>query len=386
MYKLPELTEAENELLYKLIEESERIKATSNKFKALSKLRWDSIAKPIDSLGEFEAIFQKLSSITETLIPDISKKCIIVICSDNGIVEEGISQSKSDVTLAVAKSMALGTSSVSVLAGAQGVKLSLIDMGIKSDDKEIYSLGVHNYKLMHGTNNFLKERAMPFEITLNAILKGIELVYYEQKSGINLLGTGEMGIGNTTTSTALAAVLLDINPENITGRGAGLDDAGVLRKIRVISKGIDIYGFNSKEFKNLLNSKDNYKRIMVAVDLLSSIGGLDIAGLVGVFIGAAMYKVPVVIDGVISEVAALISFYINPMCKEFMIASHLSKEVVGAKIFDILDLKPVINASMALGEGSGCALFFPLLDLICEIYKKNAFFNDIGIEEYKRFK
>ena len=386
MYKLPELTKAENELLYKLIEKSERITASSEKFKVLSKLRWDSIAKPIDSFGEFEAIFQKLSSITETLIPNISKKCIIVICSDNGIVEEGISQSKSEVTLAVAKSMAMGTSSVSVLTKVHGVKLSLIDMGIDSDDVEIYSIGVHNCKFMHGTNNFLKERAIPFKITLKAILKGIELVYYEKKSGINLLGTGEMGIGNTTTSTALAAVLLDIPPENITGRGAGLDDTGLLRKINVISKGIDIYGFNSGEFKDCLNLKDNCKRIMAVTDLLSSIGGLDIAGLVGVFLGSAIYKLPVVIDGVISEVAALISLHINPLCKEFMIASHLSKEPVSTKIFDILDLKPVINASMALGEGSGCALLFPLLDLICEIYKRNTSFKDIGIEEYKRFK
>lgn len=385
MYKLPELTRTENELLYNLMEESKKITVTSSKFEELSKRHWDGIAKPIDSLGDFEYIFQKLSGVTEALIPDISKKCIIVICADNGIVEERISQSQSDVTLAVARSMATGTSSISVLTRAQGVKLLVIDMGIDSDDTEIYSLGVCNYKLMHGTSNFLKQRAMSFEITLKAILKGIELVRSEKNSKINLLGTGEMGIGNTTTSTALGSVLLDISPETITGRGAGLDDAGVLRKIEVISKGIEIYKFNSVSFKKNLYSKNNFERFTSIIDLLSSIGGLDIAGMVGVFLGAAIFKLPVVIDGVISEVAALIAFYINPLCREYMFASHLSKEPVAERIFNILDLKPVIHASLALGEGSGCALLFPLLDLISEIYTKNASFSEIGIEKYKRF-
>ena len=385
MYRLPVLTSKQNELMDNLKKLSSYITHTSTEYRYLAKKHWDNIAKPLDSLGEFERIFQKLSSIFESEIPYIDKKCITVMCADNGIVEEGVSQSGKEVTLAVAKSMALGTSSISVLCRSCASDLMVIDIGIDSFDTDIYSMGVINHKLMHGTNNFVKEKAMPIDISLRAILTGIEIVENLKNKGINIIGTGEMGIGNTTTSSALSSALLNLPVVNVTGRGAGLDDIKLQRKIEIIENGINKYGFRDKSFLDSINSQGTDTKVLAIIDLLSSVGGLDIAALTGIFIGGAIYKVPVVIDGVISEVAALLAYFLNPLCKEYMIASHLSREPVADAIFDILELKPVIDASLALGEGSGCAMLFPLLDLIVQIYTKNASFSDIKIEEYKRF-
>ena len=224
MYRLPVLTDIQNELMDKLKILSSGITNTSTQYKQLAKKHWDSIAKPLDSLGEFERIFQKLSAIFESEIPVIDKKCITVMCADNGVVEEGISQSGKEVTLAVAKSMVLGTSSISVLCKSCASDLMVIDMGIDSFDTDIYSMGVINHKLMHGTNNFVKEKAMPIDISLRAVLSGIEIVENLKNKGINIIGTGEMGIGNTTTSSALSSALLNLPVTNVTGRGAGLND------------------------------------------------------------------------------------------------------------------------------------------------------------------
>lgn len=385
MYRLPDLTMIQSDLLLEFENLIALVTPTSQSHRQLAKKHWDSIAKPLDSLGEFEKIFQKLSAIYESEIPDISNKCITVMCADNGIVKEGISQSDKDVTLAVAKSMALGTSSIAVLSKAAGSKMTVFDMGIDSFDTEIYSLGVINHKLMHGTNNFIKEKAMPLDITLRALLTGISTVSELKDNKTKIIGTGEMGIGNTTTSSALSAAILNLPVEDVTGRGAGLDDIKLNKKIDIIREGIEKYGFRDKLFLDSIKSENKSVRSLAVLDLLSSLGGLDIATLTGIFIGGSIYKLPVVIDGVISEVAALFAYFINPLCKEYMIASHLSREPVASIIFDILDLKPVIDASLALGEGSGCAMLFPLLDMVLEIYTKNASFSDIKIEEYKRF-
>jgi len=261
----------------------------------------------------------------------------------------------------------------------------VVDMGIDSFDTKMYSMGVFNYKLMHGTNNFIKEKAMPFDISLRAVLTGIKIVENLKTKGISIIGTGEMGIGNTTTSSALSAAILNLPVKEVTGRGAGLNDVKLQKKIEIIEKGINKYGFRYSNFLSSVKDKNFDIRIIPILDLLSSVGGLDIAALTGIFLGGAIYKLPIVIDGVISEIAALLAYFINPISKEYMIASHLSREPVAVSIFEILDLQPVINASLALGEGSGCAMLFPLLDLISEIYTKNASFSDIKIEEYKRF-
>ncbi len=385
MYRLPDLTMIQSDLLLEFENLIALVTPTSQSHRQLAKKHWDSIAKPLDSLGEFEKIFQKLSAMYESEIPDISNKCITVMCADNGIVKEGISQSDKDVTLAVAKSMALGTSSIAVLSKAAGSEMMVFDMGIDSFDTEIYSLGVINHKLMHGTNNFIKEKAMPLDITLRALLTGISTVRELKDNKTKIIGTGEMGIGNTTTSSALSAAILNLPVEDVTGRGAGLDDIKLNKKIDTIKEGIEKYGFRDKIFLDNIKSEDKSVRVLAVLDLLSSLGGLDIATLTGIFIGGSIYKLPIVIDGVISEVAALFAYFINPLCKEYMVASHLSREPVASIIFDILDLKPVIDASLALGEGSGCAMLFPLLDMVLEIYTKNASFSDIKIEEYKRF-
>ena len=385
MYRLPDLTMIQSDLLLEFENLIALVTPTSQSHRQLAKKHWDSIAKPLDSLGEFEKIFQKLSAIYESEIPDISNKCITVMCADNGIVKEGISQSDKDVTLAVAKSMALGTSSIAVLSKAAGSKMMVFDMGIDSFDTEIYSLGVINHKLMHGTNNFIKEKAMPLDITLRALLTGISTVSELKENKTKIIGTGEMGIGNTTTSSALSAAILNLPVEDVTGRGAGLDDIKLNKKIDIIKEGIEKYGFRDKIFLDSIKSENKSVRSLAVLDLLSSLGGLDIATLTGIFIGGSIYKLPVVIDGVISEVAALFAYFINPLCKEYMVASHLSREPVASIIFDILGLRPVIDASLALGEGSGCAMLFPLLDMVLEIYTKNASFSDIKIEEYKRF-
>lgn len=326
---------------------------------------WDKIAKPLDGMGRFETLTAQIGAISGTDKMDLSKKAVVIMCADNGIVEEGVSQSGQEVTAAVAQNMAHKQSCVGRMAAAIGADTIPVDIGI-SRQKPIH--GVLNRKVRQGTRNFLKEPAMTKEETLRAIGVGIDMVQFCKASGYQLIGTGEMGIGNTTTSSAIAAALLKCDVAKVTGRGAGLSDKGLLQKQQVINAAIEKY--------------DLYHEDVLTV--LQTVGGLDIAGLVGVCIGGAVYHVPVVLDGVISMVAALVAQRLIPGTADYLIPSHKGKEPAMELLAKELGLEPVIDGRLALGEGTGAVMMFGLLDMAMQIYRESNTFADIEIEQYTR--
>lgn len=338
-----------------------------------AKERWDSIAKPIDGLGDFEDIVCRIASIKGKLIPDTDKKALIIMCADNGVVCEGVTQTDQSVTAKVSELMAKNKSSVGVMTQRFGIDIIPVDIGINSDMK---IEGLIDKKIKKGTGNILKEPAMTKDECLRAIQTGIDIVKELSDKGYSILATGEMGIGNTTTSTALFCTLTQTDPETITGRGAGLDDEALKKKIRVIKDSIAHHRFN----RIGLNRSPE-----MAFEALRYLGGLDIAGLVGVYIGAALTRTPVIIDGYISAVAAFCAYSIVSEAKGYMIASHAGKEKGTAKVLKILDLKAVIDADMALGEGTGAVMMFPLIDMALDLYSNATLFDDTQIESYERF-
>ncbi|MBQ9234767.1 MAG: nicotinate-nucleotide--dimethylbenzimidazole phosphoribosyltransferase [Lachnospiraceae bacterium] len=351
-----------------VLTEKYNITSPDSTYYASVKKRWDNAAKPLDSLGIFEDIIARMGSILKTDDLKLDKKAVIVMCADNGVVEEGISQSGSDVTLAVASAMGENKSSVCRMAAVNNTKIIPVDIGIKSD--EIIP-GVLDRKVAKGTRNFAKEPAMTKEEMCCAIQIGMDMVSDLKHEGYSLIGTGEMGIGNTTTSSAVAMALLKRDAKELVGRGAGLSDEGLDKKKSVISDALKKYELNGPDADVLT--------------ILQTVGGLDIAGLVGVIIGGAVYHIPIVLDGVISAVAALVAVRIFPGVKDYIFASHIGREPAMKYIFEELELKPVIFGELALGEGTGAVMMFSLLDMALSLYNEQTTFEDIKIEAYKRF-
>ena len=326
---------------------------------------WDQIAKPIDGLGKFEEVIAKIGAIQRTTVPDLRKKAILIFCADNGVVEEGISQSGQEVTTMVMKNMAKQSSSVGKMARCCGIETIPIDIGVNTN--EIID-GVLERKIRLGTRNFFQEPAMTEEETLQAISTGIKLVEECKKQGYTLLGTGEMGIGNTTTSSAVASALLSSEVHEMTGRGAGLNDSKLERKYQVIQEALDHYG---------LWEADSFR-------ILQTVGGLDLAGLVGMCMGGALYHIPIVLDGVISLAAALTAERLLPGTKDYLFGSHRGKEPAMERLWKALALDPVIDGNLALGEGTGAVMMMGLLDMAYTVYTTGTRFSEIELEPYKR--
>lgn len=343
-----------------------KIEAPDKEVQSRIKKIWDSVAKPLDGLGCFETILAQIGAIHGSENIDIGKKAVLVLCADNGIVEEGISQSGQEVTAIVAEFMGLKKTSVCRMAAAIGADVIPVDIGINRKEP---IAGVLDKKIACGTKNFRSEPAMTREEALRAISAGISLVDSCKKSGYRLIGTGEMGIGNTTTSSAVAAALLGCPAREVTGRGAGLSDDGLRHKTQVIREALEQYGFGTEE----------------ALRILQTVGGLDIAGLTGVFIGGAMYHIPIVLDGIISGVAALLAERLLPGCRDYMIPSHKGREPAAGRILEELGLRPVLDADMALGEGTGAVMLFSLLTMALSLYENQTTFDEIEVEQYERY-
>ncbi len=333
---------------------------------AACKKHWDGIAKPIGSLGLFEDIIIKIAGIQGSEQVDIGKKAVVIMCSDNGVVEEKVTQTDSFVTAVVTQNFARGITSINQMAMVSGAKVIPVDIGIERD---IHGQGVTDKKIGYGTGNIAKGPAMTREQAQRGIEVGMEMIYALKTEGYKIIGTGEMGIGNTTTSSAVASVLLNLPVKEVTGRGAGLSREGLERKIRVIEEAVRI---NRPDPGN-------------PVEVLAKLGGYDIAGITGLYLGGLKYGMPIVIDGVISSVAALIAARINRKAVDYMIPSHMSKEPAGEKIMEELGLSPVIHGNLALGEGTGTTLLFSLLDTVLKVYHYNSTFEDIRIKAYERF-
>ncbi len=324
------------------------------------KKRWDSIAKPLHSLGKLEDGIVQIAGITHTHEVQLDKKALVIMCADNGVVAEGVTQTGSEITALVAENFLDSNSCVCIMAQQLGVDVFPIDIGIMTDTK------VEKRKIAYGTKNMLNEPAMTRVQAIAAIEVGIDMVYELKEKGYQIIATGEMGIGNTTTSSAIATVLLEVSVETVTGRGAGLSDVGLQKKVNVIKQAI---------IKHRPKKED-------PIDVLSKVGGYDIAGLVGVFLGGAAAKVPIVMDGFISSVAALIAIRIEPKVLEYILPSHVSEEAAGGLLLETIGLKPYLTCGMCLGEGTGAVALFPILDLALAVYSKMSTFEQIAMEAY----
>ncbi len=333
---------------------------------------WDSLSKPIDGLGDLEDVICRIGAIQKTALPRFEKRDVLVFCADNGITEEGVSQTDQSVTQQVARLMGCGKSTSNVLAEKNGATVHPVDIGINTD---LEIPGVLNKKVRKGTRNFLKEPAMTESEALLAIETGISLVEYYVNQGSDILLTGEMGIGNTTTTSALLCLLTGEVAESFTGRGAGLSDEGLFRKLQVVKAEIEKYRPALKK----LSQQEK------AFTCLCSVGGLDIAAMCGVFLGGAIYGIPVLVDGVISAAAAYLAECFAPGCKEYMLASHAGREPGLRRVLQTISLKPLINCNMALGEGTGAILCLPLIDTALTLYRNGTTFTEGNIGAYERF-
>ena len=373
---------------------------TIKKIKPLDKNRMEEKEKELNSLlktpkglGKLEKLAIRLEGIDKNYKPD--KKMVLVMAADNGVEQEKVSKSKRVITQYVVEAMLNGKSSINALGMVYNADIKVVDLGIdeSSDIKnKINFKGIIDKKIMEfGTNNISKEAAMTYEQAVKAIETGIEMVDEFVKDGYNLFATGEMGIGNTTTSSAILKVLTDLPIDEIVGYGSGIDDKTLEHKKNVIKKAIQVNGLLDffeksknvegkkkirKEQGNMdFESKINFENFKTEesqksiINVLAKVGGLDIAGMAGTYLGCAKNRVPVVIDGFISAVSALIAYKICPVSREFMIASHLSEEPGMKYIMKELDLEPMLFMNMKLGEGTGAVMMFPVIEGACNITK-----------------
>lgn len=340
-----------------------------------AKTRWDRASKPLDGLGEFETTICRLAAVERVAIPEICPRAAAIMCGDNGVVAEGVSQCGSEATYAVAVALGRGLSSASVLARSANVRVVPIDVGIA---RRGAIPGVVDAKVAPGTRDFLREPAMTEEETLAAISVGIAAAERLTREGIRVVAAGEMGIGNTTTATAILCATLGVDVDATTGRGAGLDDAGLARKKRAIRAGLEKYAFGSVRRE----SRDEKER---AFEILRTFGGLEIAALVGLTLGAATRGTPTILDGLVTSVAALLAETFAPGTREYLFASHAGREKGNRVALAKLGLTPAILGDMALGEGTGAIMLFPLLDMVLDFYKNASTFAEIRLKEYERF-
>lgn len=321
--------------------------------------RQAQLAKPPGSLGRLEELSIQLAGITGKVHNSVAKKHLLVFTADNGVVAEGVASSPQSVTLMQTINLTRAKTGASVLAKHVGSGITVCDVGVNAD---IRDTAVLNKKIAYGTKNMAQEPAMTREQALTAILTGIELA---QSTDADVFGIGEMGIGNTTTSAAVLSVLLNADVEQVTGRGAGVTDECFLKKKNAIRKAIKI---------NKPDPSD-------VVDVLSKVGGFDIAAMCGGFIGSALTYRPVVIDGFISVVAALCAVRLCPNVRGYLVPSHASYEIGYRLAMEALDLQPIFLLGMRLGEGSGCPLAFRVLEAACAIINDMATFDQAGIDD-----
>ena len=321
---------------------------------------WNNIAIPLHSLGRLQDTIVRIAGMTGNPQVDLSKKALVVMCADNGVVEEGVTQSGQEVTLLVSENFLNKKATASIFCQHTGADIFPVDIGIASDSKII------NRKIAYGTKNMTKEPAMTREEAVRAIEVGIRMVEELKNQDYRIIATGEMGIGNTTTSSAVTSVLLEVEPEKVTGRGAGLSSEGLQKKIRAIERALELHRPDRND----------------PVDVLARVGGFDLAGLAGVFIGGAVYHIPVIADGFISCTATLCAVRMCPEVRDYLITSHKSKEPAANMVLKALDIPVFLDCDMCLGEGSGAVAIYPLLDLALKIYYSMCTFADNHMDNY----
>ena len=341
---------------------SEQIRPQNRQAMDQAQQQWDRVAKPLGSLGLLEQAVIRIAGCCGTADFQIRPRAVLVFCADNGVVQEGVTQTDSAVTALVAGNMTRGEASVCHMAALADTQVFPVDMGMAQPVP-----GCLDRRIAAGTGNIARGPAMTREQAYRAIRTGIDLVQEKQSQGYRLLATGEMGIGNTTTTSAVAAALLRLDPEKVSGRGAGLSDQGLTKKISVIRQALAI---------NQPDPED-------PIDILAKVGGFDIGAMTGVFLGGGLYQMPILLDGVISAVAALLAARLCPNCRKAMVATHTSAEPAARLILAELGLEAPIQAGLRLGEGSGAVCFLPMLDMALAVYEEMATFHQIGLTPYE---
>lgn len=327
-----------------------------------AKKRQAELAKPPGSLGRLEDLSAQLAGITGQVKNTLDRKELLVFCADNGVVEEGVSSAPQSVTLAQTVNLTRKKTGAAVIAAHFGCHLRVCDVGVNADIVEPAVIG---RKIAYGTQNMTKSAAMTREQAVKAILTGMELAEESAGDGAKVIGVGEMGIGNTTTSSAVVAVLTGSDVSDVTGRGGGITDEGYRKKIEVIETAVQ---------RNRPDRND-------PIDVLAKVGGFDLAAMCGAFLGAARMRVPAVIDGFISAAAALCAVRLCPKVRDFLIPSHASYEIGSRIAMDALGLKPLFDLGMRLGEGSGCPIAMMMLDAACTVMNDMATFAEAEIND-----
>ena len=338
-----------------------KITAVNMELSSFAQKHLDNLTKPPGSLGRLEEFARRLVMITGDKSPVLDKKVIFTFAGDHGVTEEGVSAFPKEVTPQMVFNFLRGGAGINVLSRHAGAEVVVIDIGVDHDFGEV--AGLINMKVVRGTKNFASGAAMTRAEAVKCIEAGISLADDYAKKGYRIFGTGEMGIGNTTPSSAIASVLTGRTVAEVTGKGTGISDESLKNKIRVIEKGIK------------LNDPDKSD----AVDVLSKVGGAEIGGIAGIVLGAAANKLPVVIDGFISTAGALIAYCIEPKTADYMFSAHNSVEIGHKAMLEKMGLEPILDLNLRLGEGTGAALAMLLIEAGLKIYKEMATFGEAGV-------
>lgn len=326
--------------------------------------RQNMLTKPAGSLGRLEELSIQIAGIMGKPIPAIKEKVIITMAGDHGVVAEGVSAFPQEVTPQMVANFLNGGAAINALARHIGARVVVVDMGVASDIPSVDEKLIRR-RVGSGTANLAQGQAMNRGQAEESIQSGIEVTLAEISKGADIIGTGDMGIGNTTSSAAIACALMGESPEKIAGRGTGVDDEGLKRKTSAIQRALDV---------NRPNPKDG-------LDVLSKVGGFEIGGLAGVMIGAAANHVPVMVDGFISTAAAMIAVTLAPQCKDYLIAAHRSKEYGHSAMLEWLGLKPLFDLDLRLGEGTGAALGISMAEAACKVLAEMATFTEAGVSD-----
>ena len=331
-----------------------------------ARVRQDLLTKPKGSLGRLEELSIQLAAIKRQPVPDLAHKAIITMAGDHGVVAQGISAYPQEVTAQMVQNFLSGGAAINVLARQVDARVVVVDMGVAANLDSHPDLT--SRKVAPGTRDMTMGPAMSRQEAVQSIIAGIEVVEKEVGNNLDIVGTGDMGIGNTTPSSAICAVITKKPVEQVTGRGTGLDDATLRRKIEVIEKAISVTRPDPDD----------------PLDVLGKVGGYEIGALAGVMLGAAAQHVPVVIDGFISGAAALVATGLCPILKRYLIASHLSAEPGHRAMLEWIGLKPLLDLDMRLGEGTGAALGIFLADAAARLLAEMATFGEAHVTDRKQ--
>jgi len=339
------------------------IKSVSLAHMERAQARLDSLTKPIGSLGMLEEFAKRLVGIYHDDMPAIPKKVVFTFAGDHGVCAEGVSAFPAEVTPQMVFNFLRGGAAINVLARHAGADVVVVDVGVNYEFPVIE--GLIRKKVVHGTKNMVLGKAMSQDEAIKSVEIGIALAHEYKDMGYRIFGTGDMGIGNTTPSAAIASVLTGKSPAQVTGRGTGIDDIVHKHKISVIERAIAL---------NKPNALD-------PIDVLSKVGGAEIGAIAGLCLGAAQCSIPVVVDGFISTAGALIAYCINPKVAEYLFSGHKSQEVGHIAMLEFMGLRPILDLDLRLGEGTGGVLAMTLLDSGLKIYREMATFQEAGVSD-----